>query len=218
MFLSRVEINPYRRETMRALASPQKIHAVVEASFPPIENAVSERILWRIDTIGSAMYILVQSSIRPDFTHLVEQFGWPSSEQKWDTVDMDNFLRSIKKGQIWRFRLRANPVRSLKDPGDRSRGKISAHVTVEQQREWLLSRVHKYGFSVISFFGDHCVEVKQRDQNKFERKGDIVTVNAVTFEGVLAVEDEKLFTETIIKGIGRAKAYGCGLITVVSVR
>ena len=221
MFLSKVEINQYNRNTMRALSSPQTMHAAVMASFPPSKNAVSRRPLWRIDKIGSAIYILVQSEIKPDFTHIVEQFGWPVSEQKWETLDMERFLASIKEGQTWRFRLRANPVHSVKSSGDESRGKVLAHVTVEQQKHWLLSRVQKYGFAVVSSghpYNEACVEVKQTRQMRFKRQNDQVTINVATFEGILMVEDKDKFIDSMTNGIGRAKAYGCGLLTIAGVK
>lgn len=219
MFLSRIEINQYRRETMSALASPQKMHAAIAASFPPLENAVSGRVLWRIDRIGSVVFILVQSSIRPDFTHIVEQFGWPSSEQAWKTIDMDQFLSTVEKGQTWRFRLRANPTRSLKNSDDDRRGKVLAHVTVEQQKNWLLSREQEYGFKTVSSSDQACLEVKQTEKMRFKRQNNQeVTINAVTFEGILMIEDKEKFINTIFSGIGRAKAYGCGLLTIMRIQ
>ena len=71
MYLSRVELNEYRRETMRAMASPQVMHAAVMASFPAFEGDAGGRILWRTDRVSKALYLLVQSEIRPDFTHIV---------------------------------------------------------------------------------------------------------------------------------------------------
>jgi len=220
MFLSRVEINQFRRETMRALASPQIMHAAIMASFPPIDSAVSERVLWRVDKVASSMYILIQSSTKPDFTHIVEQYGWPSSEQKWVTLDMDRFLSSIKKGQKWRFRLRANPVHSVKSSDDDSRGRVYAHVTIEQQKKWLMSRVQKCGFSIVNLDDsdeEACIEIKHTDIIRFKRQNAQLTISAVTFEGILVIEDENKFISTIVNGIGRAKAYGCGLLTIARI-
>ena len=37
----------------------------------------------------------------------------------------------------------------------------------------------------------------------------------VTFEGMLKVTDAELFRKTLREGIGKEKAYGCGLMTVL---
>ena len=43
-----------------------------------------------------------------------------------------------------------------------------------------------------------------------------VTLLQATFEGVLTVTDAAAFRNALTKGIGRAKAYGMGMLTVVS--
>lgn len=214
MYLSRVELNEYRRDTMKAMASPQVMHAAVMASFPAFEVDAGERILWRTDRVGKALYLLVQSNQKPDFTHIIEQFGRPASEQTWDTVEYDAHLDKMIDGSIWRFRLRANPTYSVMEGG--KRGKVYHHITAEQQLNWLLNHSEKYGFTLGSEDGLGA-EIVQREIKKFQRKNKIVTLSVVTFEGVLKVTDVEQFKRAIVSGIGRAKAYGCGLLTTMSV-
>ena len=92
MFLSRIEINIYRKETRKALDSPQIMHAAIMASFPSFEQNENQRVLWRIDRLGSSTYVLIQSKIKPSLSHMIDQFGWPESGQKWETLDYDPFL------------------------------------------------------------------------------------------------------------------------------
>jgi len=213
MFLSRIEINIYRRETRKALDSPQVMHAAIMASFPSFGDKTEQRVLWRIDRLGPSTYVLVQSEIKPDFTHMVDQFGWPESGQTWETLDYDGFLSHISEGEIWRFRLTANPVRSVKQEGS-SRGKIYAHVTVAQQEKWLSDKADKLGFSVKDSEGNQTFNVKERSTIAFNRGNCKVTVSYATFEGTLTVKDAELMRKTMKEGIGREKAYGCGLITL----
>lgn len=218
MYLSRVALNPQRRSTMTALASPQKLHAAVESSFPP-DLPKNGRNLWRLDKLGNALYLLVLSSEKPDFTHVVEQFGWPGSEQNWETKDYAQLTERIKAGQRWQFRLRANPVHSVKETvGSQAqepakRGKVFAHVTVKQQEQWLLARAEKYGFKLP----EGSFQVVQQEVRQFRRQGKPVTLGIATFEGILEVIDSALFLEAMVSGIGRAKAYGCGLLTIARV-
>lgn len=221
MYLSRIEINPQRMETRRALTSPQIMHAALESSFPS-EDIRSTRNLWRVDKLGNSLYILLQSPCKPDFTHIVEQFGWPASEQRWETRDYEPFISRLKPGQSWRFRLRANPVRSLKITDEKqARGKVVHHVTVEQQKKWLYDRSLKCGFAVISENKNdwpaqqqYSFDVVQSDLVNFKRRGEKITLSLVTFEGVLKITDGEIFVQNMMKGIGRAKAYGCGLLTL----
>ncbi len=215
MYLSRIALNTNRKDTMTALASPQKLHAAVESSFPPSDEKANRNI-WRIDRLNNNLYLLVLSDKKPDFLHIVEQFGWPGAEQKWETKDYTILLERIKEGQTWQFRLRANPIHHVIANGEtqtqekKQRGKIYAHVTEDQQSKWLLDRGERYGFmlNVDSF------RVVQRDIKRFKHRNGFITLGIATYEGVLEVTDVTLFRNALINGIGRAKAYGCGLMTI----
>ena len=50
---------------------------------------------------------------------------------------------------------------------------------------------------------------KPADENR------LVDLLSVTFEGLLTVTDAELFRKTLTEGIGRGKAYGMGMLTVV---
>lgn len=219
MYLSRVALNPCRRSTLTTLASPQKLHAAVEYSFPP---GLQEkyRKLWRIDRLGSCLHLLVLSERKPDFSHIVDQFGWPGSEQKWETKNYELLMDRIEANQRWHFRLRANPVHCVKtDEGLRTqepakRGKIYAHVTARQQERWLLERAEKHGF----ILQEGIFRVVQQETCQFLRQRKPVTLGIATFEGILEVGDATLFKSALVCGIGRAKAYGCGLLTIARVK
>lgn len=211
MYLSRVEINPYRRETARALSSPQIMHAAVMASFPSFSDSPG-RVMWRVDRLGSATYIIVQSDIKPDFSHILDQFGRPAADAGWETVDYDSFLSKLENGQIWRFRLKANPTHSLPS-NEGHRGKVVAHVTEAHQMSWLLSKAEKLGFSIL----DDNIIIRHRGTSTFDHNGGKITLVTATFEGILKIEDIELFRSCMVDGIGRGKAYGCGLLTLARI-
>ena len=204
---------------MTAFASPQKLHAAVESSFPPGKEKAG-RNLWRIDRLDSAMYLLVLSGEKPDFSHIVEQFGWPNAEQNWETKNYNRLMEQIETRQRWQFRLRANPVHSVKQNNGLhteesvKRGKVYAHVTVKQQEQWLLERAARYGFKLQ----EGSFRVVQQEVRQFMRQRKQVTLGIATFEGILEVTDVTLFLRAMACGIGRAKAYGCGLLTVAKVQ
>jgi CRISPR system Cascade subunit CasE len=232
MYLSRVEINPRLRATMLALNSPQRLHAIIAASFPSSSSALGSstkgpeqqsaqqltqqsvhRHLWRLDKLGHSLYVLVVSPRKPDFSHLIEQLGWAGSQQVWETKSYDPFLDRLQQGQEWQFRLRANPTYSDKkgNPSE-SRGIVRAHVKIEDQKQWFAARAQKCGFTLNGF------ELVDRSVSRFERQQKTVTLHVATLEGLLRVEEPELLREALINGIGRAKAYGCGLLTLAKPR
>ncbi len=71
-----------------ALASPSKFHGAVEEAF--LEKQA--RNLWRIDTLGGTMYLLLLSADKPDLSHLAAQFGNPKNcgeSKDYDAVESD---------------------------------------------------------------------------------------------------------------------------------
>jgi CRISPR system Cascade subunit CasE len=214
-----VEPDPITGASSSAPADSPETDTGAKASSPePMNPAENGRILWRTDTIGDLTWLYVLSAARPDFTHIVEQFGWPGAEQQWATKDYDPFLSRIEAGQHWQFRLHANPVRTVDK-------KIYAHITVEQQKLWLSERAERNGFSFEQItYGDKVYDSMQilyRKTLKFRKRPtdkDPVTLSVATYEGNLIVEDADLLRRALTHGIGRAKAYGCGLLTLAPVK
>ncbi|GHE78446.1 type I-E CRISPR-associated protein Cas6/Cse3/CasE [Streptomyces longispororuber] len=64
------------------------------------------------------------------------------------------------------------------------------------------------------------VRITGRHRRAFTKngRGAKVIVTSVTFEGRLEVTDAKALTHHLLSGIGPAKAYGCGLLTLAPVR
>ena len=202
MYLSRVRINKNIRTSMKFLGSLQVMHATVEGCF---EAGDASRKLWRLDYLHGQPYLLVFSQKEPDFSHLVEQFGYAGDAG--EIRDCKKLFQILANGQRYRFRFCGNPVHSIKD-GKYERGKVVPHVTVPQQEDWFRKKSKDMGFLSESF------AVVQRDIKKFARNGKLVTLHTAVFEGILQITDADRFRQTLCAGIGRAKSYGCGLLTL----
>jgi CRISPR system Cascade subunit CasE len=221
MYLTHFNINPARRGAHRLLASPQAMHAAVLASFPPkATNGGPEgpaRILWRIDRTGkTAAQLYIASPETPDLTHLVEQTGWPAT-QTWQTRNYATLLDRLAQGQRWGFRLKANPVHGVRLREGR-RTQPLGHVTLAQQENWLTTRAEKHGFTLSKgAAGDPEVIVHGRETVRFLRQGQTVTLTTATYDGILEIVDADALRAALVTGIGRAKGYGCGMLTLAPV-
>lgn len=218
MFFTRFQINPARREARRLLGSPQRLHAAVAAAFPDPSATPDGRVLWRLDAFDRALvHLYIVSPARPDLSHLVEQAGWPTTSG-WDSADYDGFLSRLAGGQAWRFRLTANPVDRAPRSETETRGTVRAHVGAHHQGTWLMSRAAGWGFDLPDAVDDPGRLVRARATDQFERASDeaahTVTLSRVTFQGVLLVRDADDLRRALTHGMGRAKAYGCGLMTL----
>lgn len=217
MYLTEFDLNTGRRSARHLLASRERMHAAVLGCFPPGQSSDGEfRTLWRLDTNGShSTRLLLVSRLRPDLTALNEQAGWATGAPG-RTAAYDGFLDRLQAGQTWRFRLVANPTHSVRaQPGER--GRRVAHVTAGYQRDWLLKRGEAIG---VTFppdpAGEPSLSVTRRETARFERAkaAKPVTLSLAQYDGALSVSDPVLLRNALIQGVGPAKGYGCGLLTL----
>lgn len=203
MFLSRIHLNTELRKTQLAFQSPNLFHGAVESSFVNKQ----ERNLWRIDKYMNQYYLLLLSEEKPNLENIINQFGY--NGEYGEIKEYDGLLNRLENGQIWRFRLVANPTCALKQEGRKS--KIVAHTSVGHQLEWLEKKAEKNGFIVRQS------NVIASDWKIFKKKNNSakVRLKESTFEGILEINDVELFKKAMLKGIGRGKVYGMGLLTIV---
>lgn len=243
-YLSRIRLNPQRAGARRLLTNPQSIHAAVLAGI--VTQPVSERVLWRLDA-GQPLRpeILVVTRSRPSWEHLTEQAGWPGTDDPDDpqavVCPYEPLLKRVEAGQRFAFRLTANTVESTKVPdrlterqaeavqsaGRGARSRHVAHRTAAHQIGWLLKRLDRLGFEIPS---GHATEsmgepvpdlrIVGRDRLQFSKRGTKgrVTIQTATFDGRLEVVDPDRLRSALLDGVGRAKAYGCGLLTLANDR
>lgn len=218
-WFSALQLNPQRRQARRYIGDPQSLHAAVLNAFPPQSVPTGDaRILWRLDASDWDQTLYIVSPEKPDLAALHESSGWEQAPPR--ITEYDRFLSALKKGQQWEFRLRANPVKSL--PVEGGRGKVIPHVTAAQQLGWLAKKAPRHGFSIGSDDDPDgfSAQVTGRTDRRFSRKSKdsgarrTVTIRQAQFDGVLVIEDVETFRSALTKGVGRGKAYGCGLITL----
>lgn len=216
MYLSRVKIDAYNRRNLRDLTHLGAYHAWVEDSFPDEREDIKDnrtRKLWRVDQINGESYLLVLSKTKPDLDRL-EKYGVESSAE---TKSYDKLLDSIEVGMKARFKVNLNTVKSICDDKKHiKRGRL-VPVRLDELYKFFLDRTEKNGFSVkegefdITSKGEKLFIKKDANEGKNTR----VNLVSATYEGILTVTDVDKFKEALVNGIGRKKAYGFGLLTII---
>ena len=154
MYLSRVALDVHKRSTMVALANPQQFHGAVEQAF----LGERRRRLWRLDQLGDRLYLLLLSEDIPDLQQIAGQFG---TGELPETKEYGPLLKRVQAGTIWRFRLTANPTKSVHDPKNPAkRGRVCAHITTEFQEKWLMEQAEKHAGSQCIYIYDWAWKVQ----------------------------------------------------------
>lgn len=230
--LTRISLNPARRNGRKLLTNPQAMHAAVRASFPPGISEDDARVLWRVDVHDHESVLYIVGPEKPTGAVIVEQAGWDSRPAQ--TADYSRFLASLMKGQRWHFEIVANPTYS--EPNGK-RGKVKAHVSARHQIDWLYKRAPQAGFALAPRADDPCTDeerarwVASDAPMVMERWTDVfgkgneprggrnqVRISKVRFAGTLEITDADAIRHALTHGIGRARAYGCGLLTLAPVK
>lgn len=231
-YLSRVWLNPLRTGAQRLLRNPHAVHAAVSGGLPA--QPVDERLLWRLDVKKRhRAELLILTQTEPSWLHIVESAGWPDTVEGAALVrDYQPFLDRLAPGQSYAFRLRANPVQSTKRPeapssrqqqrldaDGRHRGVVVPHRTASQQTQWFLDRMDRWGFEVMTNAdGSNQAGLEDRGRLVFSKgppshRSRIVLTTA-TLEGAVRIADATRVREVLLSGVGKGRAYGCGLITL----
>ena len=94
---------------------------------------------------------------------------------------------------------------------DSKTGKIIPIKGRQSIADWFLKKSFSWGFSVPeSSFMVAGIEVDQ-----FQKSNCLVTLQKAKVTGLLGVEKHDIFVNSVYNGVGRGKAFGCGLLQIV---
>lgn len=224
MFLSKVTLNPRHRMTYRLLADLYAQHRFVMSAFPDLRETepsgagaqTRQGVLYRLETMkqGEMMFFLVQSILAPDWDKaeaLHRETICSALSREWNPT--------FALGSRYRFRLRASPTvcRVNRDATGKRNPKREGLFTEEAQRDWLVRTAERSGFGVDPASIIITPQGKwegMKPPQEGERRGNPITCFTVDFDGALLVTDAERFTGSLRDGIGRGKAFGCGLLSL----
>lgn len=219
MILSRFLLNFHSREVQRALADSHAMHARIMSMFPEVDSATPRAalgVLHRLDRSDrdERLVLLVQSRERPDVARLPVGFLDPDAGQDAaSSTDLAPVIDAIHVGARFRFRLRANPTRKIdtksSPDGKRRNGKRVPVRGEEGKLSWLTRHFEACGIKLPG----PC-QVRPDGKSVGRLRGSTRTHEAHIFEGVLEVADTERARHALEAGIGPAKAYGFGLLSL----
>lgn len=197
-----------------------------------------------IDGNDKRAIIIVQSVLEPDwdycFQNALDFLAAPPETKEYNP--------EFQAGQLLRFRLRVNasvrryiPEKVQQDGQTIETGNIlhkrvsltwDPSSTPDQAlADWLAAKSPKLGFTLKRcellqlgwVYGSKPepknVKAKEQGQGYWrEHTYNPLRFRSALLEGILKVDDPKLFLETLRSGIGKAKSFGFGLLSVLPIR
>ncbi len=222
MYLSRLILNPRSRSVQYDLGNYYQLHRTLMKAFPtPLPDG--ERILFRVEQTRRSIYILVQSHTPPDWAFLEQKKNYllpplDCPPQILDNPSIKTFSLNLLPQQRFTFRLRANPTVKHRrgDPDEttgRNKGKRDPLYHEEAQLQWLQAKGDQHGFRLLktAIFDEGNFYIWRTASEGRRTK---MTFHAVRFEGVLEVTDPQALAQAISRGIGPAKSFGFGLLSL----
>lgn len=195
------------------LNSPVFRHRAIMHLFPQIdsENPRSEAaILFRLDTTaGTAPYFLIQSALEPRQvegaeTKLIE-------------------LPSPEAGSTVAFRLAVNAIKRQQGGkrGERISSRTFTPVPFDDEAQETDRRLSMTGWlqqKLSPALEDLEILNHQRAVLGADRLGrrtaNTPTIQVDTVDGFARINDTELLQQLLFHGVGRAKSYGCGLLSI----
>ncbi|MEE4378377.1 MAG: type I-E CRISPR-associated protein Cas6/Cse3/CasE [Candidatus Competibacteraceae bacterium] len=196
MYLSRFEI-PWIQAR-----NPYGFHQILWHLFPG-EHLDNRTFLFRIEHYRPGVPL----------RGLLQSHQPPAQAERVTVLGCREFHPQPQPGQRLGFVLTANPVKTIVDTEkatkpDKRSGKCRVPlIKEEQQREWLARKLE----GVAEVEAATVLPNQPLYFRKVNRSGKLVTV---TYEGVLRVTNPESLVNLLERGIGPAKAFGCGLMLV----
>ena len=201
MYLSKVFIDFKKPKNI------YQIHQDLWTLFPGQDDK-ARSFLFRVEQqqAGVGASILMQSEIAPS-----------AGNEQVNLLATRELPLTLIKNQRLRFLLVANPVKTIKDQQQRKnqKGVIKSNrvplIKEEERQNWLERKLQSWA-QLDSLIIRPCPPLYF--YKKDPQKGYSGKIVPIAFEGVLTVQEPDKFIEQVKQGIGPAKAFGCGLLSV----
>jgi len=207
MYLSKLLLDPKSRQVQCEISNRYELHRTLTAQFPE-KNRKDIDLLYRLELANyqsaANITLLVQTQLFANWDNLVNT-GMLTTIPEVKLFEVDFF-----EGDSFYFRLLGNPTIRRKQPDGKSK-RVGLYAP-EAQQDWLKRKADQGGFKILGVqlrdFG--LIESRKRKNNETF----VIKHQAVQFDGLLKITDTDKFNKTIKNGIGSAKAFGFGLLSL----
>ena len=166
------------------------LHKAVMGLFPPLgDNPRAEAgVLFRVETEHGR--VLIQSTAVPSPQQLTE-VGAPSKSIS---------IGTLAEGTEFNYRIDVAAVRRIR--------KVERRLSSSEIPDWWADLAGRHGFELLGDSSGHLISTEDRTSSSAQPH-----LRVATLEGIGRVTHPDSFHAAQVNGVGRAKAYGCGLLS-----
>ena len=194
--LSRYLLSPADRRALR-WTDAYSLHRIVYDLFEAVRGENKQA--------GSGI-LFADKGLRQGISQIVILSDRLPRPPQCGTLETRPLPESYLQAQSYRFEVIVNPVRR-----ENCSGKIIPVRGHEAIVTWFCGRAPSWGFAVH----EPSLQLTDIHVDRFSKDGATATIARATLTGHLAVTDRDSFVRSVCQGIGRARAFGCGLLQIV---
>jgi len=204
-WLVQFHVDERHREVRRDLADVDRLHKLLMKLLPDDLGSDARALaglLFRVERRPGATRLLVQTRLEPDLHRL------PAGYARADVRPLGPFLDRLTAGTAVHYRLTANAAKRGGRGAGKQEGKIIPLRGADAD-DWWSRRAADCGLALRTLVGTPLDDVTG------ERNGGGRVRHALTrFDGVGVVADADAARRAVLDGVGRAKSYGAGLLSL----
>ena len=224
MYLNRITLNPQsdHQQLAKVLSEDSyREHQILWTLFGGEPDKERDFLYRRVFEHGRIKYYILSERIPVDKSGV------------WQVDPPKVYKPKLSRDQNLYFMLRVNPVITLTAPdGKKRRHDIVMHQKTlidykqmpKQERpsiqqivqksciEWLSVRADKNGFTFKT--NEVIADGYRQHHSRSKKSNKYIRYSTVDFQGLLTITDPERFKLALFNGIGKSKAFGCGLILI----
>jgi CRISPR system Cascade subunit CasE len=207
MYLTRFLLDPRDRLVRKVVSNRYELHRALLSAFPDLPRE-EIGLLYRLERSSQdemrPLELLAQTQVNPHWSGLL------TARLPTQSVEVKAFQLEPVVGEMFYFRLEGNPT-IRRNEGDYAGKRVELR-SMEEQSQWMERKASQHGFQLLSLESTDLGKVLSTKLEETQKH--IITHQSVLYQGSLEVTDPGLFVKAIKGGIGGAKGFGFGLLSL----
>ncbi len=209
--LTRVQLLPAYPMTIKLASDPYLVHQAVYRLVG--DTRTENRVLYRMEVaLDSYQRVVPTLLIQHGYDARINTDSLLSS---CGTIETKRLTINLERYKSYRFRLRANPTKSIPSGQYGRRGTRVALKDENECHDWMK---RKFGALQITLQTLECIRepvtvIRKLGTSQKSR----LEIGGVLFDGIIRINNPELAIEGLVNGFGRAKGFGFGLLSLAGI-